>query len=334
METDNKKQNAPALAEGKASLLTPWGAVHYSAGRSVEERLHDYEGFIRKFSGRGKDAPRTTDECLTPPRVFAAVVEWVAARVPLDGRRIVRPFYPGGDYEKYPYQPGDVVIDNPPFSILSRIRAHYQARGIAYFLFAPGLTVMSTNKADGDCAVLTGNQITYANGAKVNTAFCTSLFPALRALVAPSLRRALARAEAEGRAEMKAAKPRPPKYVYPHTVWSAAALGTLARRAVDDVPVPAATSCRVFGQRLEQQMRYGKSIYGGGLFVDRRTGEELAETAARTVAETAARPVAETVEWELSPDETDIIDALDDARAALDEAGGEHAPAPLYATNQ
>lgn len=323
MKTDKeKKQAAPALAPDKAALLTPFGACHYSVGRTIEERLRDYEGFLRKFSGRGKDAPPTTDECLTPPRVYAAVADWVAARVPLAGRRIVRPFYPGGDYGKYPYQPGDVVIDNPPFSILSRIRAFYQARGIKYFLFAPGLTVLSTNKADGDCAVVTDCRITYANGAKVNTAFCTNLFPALRALVAPSLRRAIARAEAEGRAEAAAAKPRPPKYAYPPTVWESPALCTLARRAVEDTPVPAATSRRLVGQGLAQQRLYGKGVYGGAIFVDRRTGAALAEI--------AARPVEETVEWELSPEEEGIIDALDGARSALDAEGGPQAPAPLY----
>ncbi len=325
METDNNRQKAPGEGGGKSAILTPYGAVHYSAGRTREERFNDYEGFLRKFAERGKDAPLTTDECLTPPRVYAAVVEWVAARVPLDGRRIVRPFYPGGDYENYPYLEGDVVIDNPPFSILSRIRAHYQRRGVRYFLFAPGLTVMSAGAAAGDCAVLTGNQITYANGAKVNTAFCTNLFPSLRALVAPSMRRALQRAEEEGRAERAHAKPRPPKYVYPRTVWTGAALGTLARKAVDDVPVPAAVSLRIVA--LAQQRRYGKSIYGGGLFVDRRTGGTLAEIAGQTV-ETLCRE-GDTVEWELSPDEEAVIDALDDARAALDEAGGAQAAAPL-----
>lgn len=34
---------------------------------------------------------------------------------------IVRPFYPGGDYEHYDYPEGCVVVDNPPFSIFAKI---------------------------------------------------------------------------------------------------------------------------------------------------------------------------------------------------------------------
>ena len=35
------------------------------------------------------------------------------------------------------------MVDNPPFSILSRIQAFYLERGIRFFLFAPSLTCLS-----------------------------------------------------------------------------------------------------------------------------------------------------------------------------------------------
>ncbi len=38
---------------------------------------------------------------------------------------IVRPFYPGGDYENYDYPEGCVVVDNPPFSIFAKILDFY-----------------------------------------------------------------------------------------------------------------------------------------------------------------------------------------------------------------
>lgn len=57
-----------------------------------EEKLNDYDGFVEKFKPK-----KTTDD------------------VP-----IVRPFYPGGDYENYDYPEGCVVVDNPPFSIFAK----------------------------------------------------------------------------------------------------------------------------------------------------------------------------------------------------------------------
>ena len=79
-----------------------------------EKRHQDYEGFVKKFEPK-----RTTDDCFTPPNVYAAVCAWATKRYALEGREIVRPFFPGGDYERFDYPDGCVVIDNPPFSILS-----------------------------------------------------------------------------------------------------------------------------------------------------------------------------------------------------------------------
>ncbi|OZG51970.1 ParB-like nuclease [Pseudoscardovia suis] len=50
---------------------------------------------------------------------------------------IVRPFWPGADYGRVEYPGGCVVVDNPPFSILSKIIRFYQAHGVRFFLFAP-----------------------------------------------------------------------------------------------------------------------------------------------------------------------------------------------------
>ena len=99
-------------------------------------RGESYEEFVQKF-----EVKRTTDDCYTPPAIYEALLAYIDRRVmPLAGVRVLRPFYPGGDYEREDYGPGDVVIDNPPFSILSKILRHYQARGVRYWLFAPHLT--------------------------------------------------------------------------------------------------------------------------------------------------------------------------------------------------
>ena len=110
------------------------------AKRTKQEVFEDYDAFVAKFNA---DAPKTTDDCFTPQPVYEAILEWLKERVGLEGRCIVRPFYPGGDYENYEYPENCVVVDNPPFSILAKIIRFYVNTGIDYFLFAPALTLFS-----------------------------------------------------------------------------------------------------------------------------------------------------------------------------------------------
>ncbi len=91
--------------------------------REMEETA-EYAAFVEKFVPK-----KTTDECYTPELVYEAVRGWAVERYDLQGREIVRPFYPGGDYEHAEYPEGCVVIDNPPFSIISKICAYYQKKG-------------------------------------------------------------------------------------------------------------------------------------------------------------------------------------------------------------
>lgn len=100
-----------------------------------------YEEFVEKFKPK-----KTTDDCYTPPAIYEAVKDWAVKEYGIDPAKIVRPFYPGGDYERYEYPEGCVVLDNPPFSILSKILRFYDERGIAYFLFAPTLTIFGGAK--------------------------------------------------------------------------------------------------------------------------------------------------------------------------------------------
>ena len=48
-----------------------------------------YEEFVEKFKPK-----LTTDDCYTPPIVYDAVADWVAAEYKLDRSLFVRPFYP------------------------------------------------------------------------------------------------------------------------------------------------------------------------------------------------------------------------------------------------
>ena len=94
----------------------------------------EYQAFVDKFKPK-----KTTDDCYTPEPIYEAVRAWAVRRYALGDAPIVRPFFPGGDYENTDYPDGCVVIDNPPFSILSQICRTYMERGIRFFLFAPTL---------------------------------------------------------------------------------------------------------------------------------------------------------------------------------------------------
>ena len=133
------------------------------------EHGYEYDAFVKKFEPK-----KTTDDCYTPHKVYEAVAEWVAREYKKDRAAFVRPFYPGGNYEEYAYKESDIVVDNPPFSILSKIVRFYNEHGILFFLFAPHLTLF-TNVDDQTTGIITDNNITYENGANVHTAFLTNM---------------------------------------------------------------------------------------------------------------------------------------------------------------
>ena len=311
------KGEAPELGEEKRKLLT-YG-THYTAGKGTKERLEDYEGFLERMKSHGADAPKTTDDCFTPPHIYAAVVEWLAKRADLDGRRIVRPFVPGGDFEAFPYEEGDIVVDNPPFSIIARIKRFYLSRGVPFFLFAPGLTLWSnTAQADGLTCVVAGYSPAFENGAKIQAGFVTNLFPGTRIIVAPSLAAALR--EAAERAGKKQAGRKAAKYAYPPEVWTPATLGTLAKSGgFADIYVPEASSRLLHS--LAQQRLYKKALYGGGVMVDRGTAARLQEAKAKAKAKAKAEAEAEaeanTVTWQMTAEELAELDRLDAEAAKL-----------------
>lgn len=173
------------------------GEVHVK--RTKKQVFEDYDAFVAKFNS---EAPKTTDDCYTPQPVYDAVLEWLRSQVNIEGRSIIRPFYPGGDYKNEEYPENCVVVDNPPFSILTEIVRFYTAAKIDFFLFAPGLTLFSS--AQKHCtAIVTATQVVYTNGAVVNTGFLTSLFPAIRIIVSTTLssdiRRAMSRSVKSGK---------------------------------------------------------------------------------------------------------------------------------------
>lgn len=261
----------------------------------------DYEAFVEKFKPK-----KTTDDCYTPPRVYEAIRDWACAEYGVDPARIVRPFYPGGDYERFDYPDECVVLDNPPFSCLAAIRRFYQTLGISYFLFAPALTML--NARQDDCCIAAGAQIVYENGAKVNTGFVTNLDPCILRS-APDLRRVIEDAQKRIRAEKMKARP---SYDYPDAIVTAAICGRYSRYGVD-FRVESADAVKV--SALDEQRAHGKSIFGSGFLLSRQKAVERA-AAERTAIERAAAERASAAEradvriWHLSERELELQEGL------------------------
>lgn len=92
------------------------------------EHNKEYIEFLKKF-----EVKKTTDDCYTPPAVYDVVLNYVKEKCNIEGMRVLRPFYPNGDYQNETYDDNCVVIDNPPFSIISQIIRFYLERNINFF---------------------------------------------------------------------------------------------------------------------------------------------------------------------------------------------------------
>ena len=274
--------------------------------RNAEHAAEDeqYRGFVDKFKPK-----KTTDDCYTPEPVYNTVRDWAIARYGLENRRIIRPFYPGGDYAHASYPDGCVVIDNPPFSILAEIVDFYQSKHIPFFLFAPGLTVLGWASRDGACAVIAHASVVYENGASVNTSFLTNL-DENKIVVSSELHEKVEAASDQAQAERKGAAELP-KYEYPIEVATAARLGWLAEHGETmEIHPESCTHIRW----LDTQKEQGKAIFGSGFLLSERAAAEraAAERAAaeRAAAERAAAERAAATVWTLSDRERKIIGNL------------------------
>lgn len=252
-------------------------------GRPSKPKHESYEEFVEKFKPK-----LTTDDCYTPPAVYDAVLDWVRKNCDIEGCNIVRPFYPGGDYEAFEYGPNDVVVDNPPFSIITKIVRWYIERGVRFFLFAPSLTCFQPGRF---CTTIVCNvSIVYENGANVNTAFISNMLGDVAVMTGADLREAIIDAQKSETVVL-------PKYRYPLNVIRATDMGVLASRGID-LRIP--RSEVHFVARLDSQN--GKTIFGGGYLISDRAAADRA--AAAKAAE------VEVIEWTLSERERKIIDGL------------------------
>lgn len=252
-----------------------------------------YEEFVKKIKPK-----KTTDDCYTPPVVYDAIAEWVANEYNLSRDVFVRPFYPGGDYESFDYS-GAVVVDNPPFSILSKIIDFYISKDIPFFLFAPNLTIFGCIRNRDCTALVTDANIIYHNGANVRTSFLTNLEPQnLRIRTAPGLYQVVKKAT---ETIQKETKKQLPKYTYPNYLVQSARINAYSRCGIE-FKVPKSES--FFVSRLDAQKEKKKVIFGGGFLISERCAAEK-ELAERELAK------REQVEhFELSDREKEIIKEL------------------------
>lgn len=263
------------------------------AAGELDENDPEYQEFVKKFQ-----AKRTTDDCYTPDVVYDAVAEWVASEYNVSRANFVRPFYPGGDYQKERYKPTDIVVDNPPFSILASIIDWYNERGIRYFLFGPQLTLMGT--AAGRCTCLAvGVQITYANGAKVNTSFVTNMDD--KDIVARADARLYKNVDAANLSQFEGEKKRMPRYTWPKEVIMSPFLHRCAQYGIDFVLKKDEVHLI---EELEMQREVGKQIFGKGYLVSNAVLNR------RLQAEAIIEQKEDAYVWKLSDSEREIIEGL------------------------
>ncbi len=218
----NNMREYTQLSLFEANEPRPFKAKRRRGGSQNPIVFNDYDSFIAKFT----ETPKTTDECWTPRDVYEAVVQYVGEIYDLTGKQILRPFYPGGDYANAEYPEDGVVVDNPPFSIFSKICRFYAAANIPFFLFGPGLTISQV--CDVCTAVVVPENLTFTNGAKVSCNFATNLMGDILITTSARLGELLRRCPSQATEKRNL-----PAYVYPGQLASVSDFQTIAKGGVD-----------------------------------------------------------------------------------------------------
>lgn len=263
---------------------------------SGEGESEEYNEFLEKFEQK-----KTTDDCYTPDAVYDAAADYVAEVLGVPRDKMIRPFYPGGDYVNEKYPKGYAVVDNPPFSIMSEIVRFYTERDIPFFLFAPTLTLFSAAQAECCTAMPIGVAITYENGACVNTSFLTNMLDGIRVKTDPELYDRLYEANKN---TLRNIHKELPKFEYPAEVITAAGIAALSKYGVA-FEVPSDHCTRI--TELDAQADYEKSIYGGGYLLSREYTEKRKEADSRKEKKVKEELV---IVWELSDREREMVEAL------------------------
>ena len=261
-------------------------------------RNETYEEFVDKFKPK-----KTTDDCYTPEIVYKAVSDWVSNEYDLNACDFVRPFYPGGDFEHFDYE-NKIVVDNPPFSILSKIVDFYLANNVKFLLFAPTLTLFNYGMRNVTLMPINVT-ITYENGANIPTSFITNLEnPDIQIYGSKTLYDAVKNAND---INVKSMTKQLPKYQYPNNVVTVSRINKISKYI--DVKIPRSQLHHV--RTLDEQKKYKKSIYGGGFLCSDEIEQELK---ADEIKAKEMNIDESEFYWQLSDREKEIIKKLDESK--------------------
>lgn len=256
----------------------------------------DYEGFVNKF-----EVKKTTDDCYTPDNVYKCILDHIQQVYDLSCKNIVRPFYPGGDYEAIEYGTNDIVIDNPPFSIVAKIAIFYISKNIPFFIFAPHLTLFSCNDISVNYIVV-GAEIEYENGAKVKTSFLSNIFGSDKIICDAVLYKKLKNAQKDDSKKL-------PVYKYPENVLTVSRLHSLVLSGVS-ITINKDSIARV--SKLDDQKKYKKTIFGSGFLMSDEVCKQIKEKEKdkEKEKEKETEKEKESIAFELSRKELAIISKL------------------------
>lgn len=196
---------------------------------------------------------------------------------------------------------GKVVVDNPPFSIMSKIVNFYIENNVKFFIFAPAMTSIGlTRKHFGKSTIIPlSENIVYQNGAVVPTSFITNLFnDDTIVYFDPSFKKNLK--DAVEQTNNKAVH-HVPHYEYPVNVIRATDIVKAGRASSKPIIIKSKSSYHIM--KLDCQKKYHKQIFGDGLLVDDKTADKINKL--KQVKDTKT-----TITWKLSDRERQIIDKL------------------------
>lgn len=241
-----------------------------------------YEEWVQKFDEL-QNRPHTSDDTFTPANVYKAVYKWADKHYHISGRPIERPFYPGGDYTKYNYRENCVVVDNPPFSILTKIIDFYIENKIDFFIWAPHLTSLA-HVAKGTTLIIADTPIIYSNGAEIATGWVTNLDKENAVICSNELRLALEQCNIDNRKQ----KPNHlTKYDYPPELLRVGVLNQLSKRCEYAIPRDQVYLKKVV-RSTDQQKEYNRvnkkkqTVYGGGFWLSTAEAKRIQKTIKET----------------------------------------------------
>jgi hypothetical protein len=260
----------------------------------------NYDAFLDKFEDK-----KTTDDCYTPKEVMDIITDYVNKKYLLNGKKIIRPFYPNGDYESIDYTDDMVVIDNPPFSIITKICKYYIKNNVKFFLFCPHLTAFTS---DIDCThIIASADITYENGATIKTAFVSNIFGDIKIIGDADLHQKFKEIQLRDKINL-------PKYEYPNNIITVSKVSYCVEKGIN----------LTFDKKdlkhysgMDAQKKHKKALFGSGFICSDKAAAEAAQAAAAAAqaAAEAAQAAAEAkknnvIIWELSEKEKEIIKSL------------------------